>query len=339
MGAQVSIMVSSRLLLSFCTVMLYATLPASSSHLHHRPGFLPVCPALVGGSGACRGSVSTAPRVLGWEASSAPSQVVLFAKGKAKRSGGKGGRASKGPNKSRGEGVSSQEAGEGMAPPEGNVMESRATGMAAPAQKGFGAPTSSMSREDFDEVYDKALAKVTGSKAPATERGVVFNPTGPPPPTTMTKTIVRKNINVFTLLPPAVQVGIERVLIGALFVNLVVVIGLGIGFSFQAILTTQFDLPDNVRSLAETVKGLVDKYEQYFTPSIGTFFLTSVFLGSYKIAQLGSEDAVYTEEVPIEEGQQAGGASGSQGAGSSSPPSGPTEINPWKRDLTRSGPL
>jgi len=177
---------------------------------------------------------------------------------------------------------------------------------------------------------------------------VVFNPTGPPPAEKDTKVIVTKNINIFTLLPEAVQEGIEKTLIAILFLNLLFIVGLGIGFSFQALLATSFDLPEGVVELAKNVKVLVDKNEQYFTPSIVTFFLVSTLLGSYKVAQLSSGESVYMEEVPANSKASSPGpippaASGSSsGSGSTPPPSSPSSDGPAKfpkRDLKKSGPL
>lgn len=147
--------------------------------------------------------------------------------------------------------------------------------------------------KDVDDAYERALRKL---KNKGLGKGSVsFEGVEPGPGVGQNKTIVSRNIDVFDLIPDNIQLGFERVLIGALSLNLVVLIGLGIGFAFQALPASSIALPDGVRDAALQVKEVVDKYEGYFTPSLGTFFVFSSLLGSFKVAQLGRGGTTYTE--------------------------------------------
>ena len=155
------------------------------------------------------------------------------------------------------------------------------------------APTA----KDVDDAYERALSKIKGQdRLSATPLGGGGGGGGAGgPPAEPGKAPVR-NVDIFDFLPEGVQTGIETTLIGLLAANLLVIILLGIGFSVEALPTSNLDLPAALVSASKAVKPFVEQYEYLFTPALGTFFLVSTLLGSFKIAQLGKGGTTYREK-------------------------------------------
>lgn len=240
--------------------------------------------------------------------------VALAAKGKGKSSGSK-----KSGSKSRGGGGGSSSGGFGKSPPapEPEQQEAGASsataaegqgdseggfsilGSAEPARspsKGFGAPKGAgPTAGDVDAAYEQALAKIKGE--PSKPKPAFPGAAGGPGAGEMNNGKVPvRNVDIFDVLPESLQNGFETTLIAALALNLVVIIGLGIGFSVQAIPTANLDLPASVLGAATTIRPLVEKWEFLFTPSLISFFIVSSLLGSFKIAQLGKGGTTYREK-------------------------------------------
>jgi hypothetical protein len=162
-------------------------------------------------------------------------------------------------------------------------------GAARPLQQ-QGAPTA----KEVDEAYEQALSKIKGEPSkpkPAFGAGGLGGGGAG-----MDGKVPVRSVTIFDIVPESLQNGFETTLIALLAVNLLVIIGLGIGFSFQAIPTSNWDLPESVLNAAATVRVLVEKVEFLFTPSLLSFFLVSTLLGSFKIAQLGKGATTYVEK-------------------------------------------
>lgn len=235
--------------------------------------------------------------------------VVAMAKGKSKSGSKRGGASSKGKGSSGGFGKSppapEPEPREEARTTEGQGGDSEGGGFsilgsAEPAaatrspssSKGFGAPA----KQDVDAAYEQALAKIKGepSKAKPAFPGAAGG--GPAGPGGDGSKVPVRSVDIFDVVPESLQNGFETTLIAALAVNLLVIIGLGIGFSVQAIPTSNLDLPESVLSAATAIRPLVEKWEFLFTPSLLSFFLVSSLLGSFKIAQLGKGGTTYREK-------------------------------------------
>ena len=162
---------------------------------------------------------------------------------------------------------------------------------AAPARKGFGA-----SRQEVDDAYEQALSKIKGEPSKKKGKPMFGGGADGPDPTMGGGRVPVKNVDIFDVIPQPIQNGFETVLIAALAANLLVIIGLGIGFSVQAIPTSNLDLPEAVLSAATTIRPLVEQLEFLFSPALVSFFVLSSFLGAFKLGQLGKGGTTYREK-------------------------------------------
>lgn len=91
-------------------------------------------------------------------------------------------------------------------------------------------------------------------------------------------------------MPPSIQLGLERFLLGAIVVLLVAFVGIGLGICLEAFaVASNQPLPDDQRQL------IVNFLEPAFTPTLVAGFVCSITLGLLKTLQLSSDDVQYTE--------------------------------------------
>ena len=165
-----------------------------------------------------------------------------------------------------------------------------------------------LSSKDVEAAYQKALEKIKGQDSAASRRtnksilgaGDGTDPTAP-------GQVVTRNVDIFDFIPESVQNGFEATLISLLALNLLVIVVLGIGFTIEALPTSNLDLPEGVLQLSKTMGTFVEKFEKIFTPSLGVFFLLSSVLGSFKIAQLGKGATSYKEQTDTQYREGPGG--------------------------------
>lgn len=102
--------------------------------------------------------------------------------------------------------------------------------------------------------------------------------------------------NLISVVPPAVQIGLERFLIGGIVILLVAFLGIGIGITYEAFAAARGEpLPEDQQRL------IVDVLEPKFTPILFAGFACSISLGGLKTLQLGGGDVQYKEAAYSEE--------------------------------------
>ena len=92
------------------------------------------------------------------------------------------------------------------------------------------------------------------------------------------------------VVPAAVQIGLERFLIGGIVSMLVAFVSIGIGITAEAFaVATQQPLP------ADVSKFIVETMEPAFTPTLFAGFACSISLGALKTLQFSSDGVQYSE--------------------------------------------
>mgnify|MGYP001406763086 CR=1 FL=1 len=90
-------------------------------------------------------------------------------------------------------------------------------------------------------------------------------------------------------MPPGVQQGIEKGLLGTILSLLVVFVGIGFFIAYDAYcISTGTPEDPGLKSL------IVDTMEPAFTPILGVGFACSILLGGFKTLQLTSDSAQYS---------------------------------------------
>jgi len=110
-------------------------------------------------------------------------------------------------------------------------------------------------------------------------------------------------------VPPAVQIGLERFLIGGIVLMLVAFISIGIGITVRRRRRHSCHLPQveafaasSSTPLPEDTRHLiVDVMEPLFTPTLVAGFGCSVSLGLLKVAQFSSDGVQYSEGAQYSE--------------------------------------
>ena len=91
-------------------------------------------------------------------------------------------------------------------------------------------------------------------------------------------------------VPPGVQIGVEKFLLGTIVVLLVAFVGIGCAITLEAFAAAkQEPLDPALRDF------IVDQLEPKFTPILGIGFACSILLGGLKTLQLTSDGGQYSE--------------------------------------------